>query len=733
MSYFTTPTSNNEPLSIETAALAYIAANIPIFPLNGKQPYEAGGFHTATTDPERIDQWMQAYPGCNWGMPTGQRSGFDVLDIDRPVGRQSLEAWEDEHGSLPNTIHQRTGSGGLHYLFESTGQVRNSAKAMAAGWDTRGDGGYIVIAPSIHPETDLPYKWLVSPLEMREAAPWPTELIEAYLVGKRDQREALDHLEKIPLGVQEDTLTRKAGQMRHNRFSEEEILAALMVMGTQRCDPPMGEENIRRIAKSIGGRALGGQEIAKERHTRGGFARVFVNLYQYEVRYVAKWKSFIVWDGKRWQPDEDGAAMRKMTGLVTGIYEQASRETDDATRKGLVDWARSMDNDFAPRGALDLVKTAAGVPVGIEQLDADPWLFNLRNGTLDLRTGAFHPHDPKDFITKLAPLSYDAEAECLVWESYLRRAMNGDEEMIGYLQRMVGIFLTGDVSEKFQPIVYGGPNTGKTTFANVLRSLLGDDYSTTITEATLAKTGRPTSGSEASPDLADLLGARLGIASETSAGLRLNEARVKAWTGREKLKARKLFQDPFEFYPTHKLLIETNEKPVIDASDSAMWDRVHLIPFHVEIPKAERDRQLDSKLIAELPGVLAWAVKGCLAWQTEGLTKPSLVIEETDDYQREMNPLDAFFTSQCEFGDGKVVETEVLFNAYREWEIMRHTPQKSQLGRNKFSSLVRQRVNHSKFQDPENNRAQSWRGIAVNPRIHASPSQFGLMKMIGGQ
>ncbi|MFN3763256.1 MAG: phage/plasmid primase, P4 family, partial [Anaerolineae bacterium] len=283
-------------------------------------------------------------------------------------------------------------------------------------------------------------------------------------------------------------------------------------------------------------------------------------------------------------------------------------------------------------------------------------------GTIDLRSGELRPHNPDDLITKIAPVDYIPDAQAPTWEAFLHRIMDGNERLIAFLQRAVGYSLTGDTSERVLFILYGTGANGKTTFLETLRALLGD-YGIQAPADTLL-VGRENAVPN---DIARLRGARFIAVSEISEGRRLAEVLVKSLTGRDTITARFLYSEFFEFRPEGKIWLATNHKPIIRGTDKAIWDRIRLIPFTVTIPEAEQDKHLVEKLKRELPGILAWAVRGCLEWQTSGLGVPEEVRSATEAYRAEMDVIGAFIADRCILSAGARVKAGDLYEAYRKW------------------------------------------------------------------
>lgn len=304
----------------------------------------------------------------------------------------------------------------------------------------------------------------------------------------------------------------------------------------------------------------------------------------------------------------------------------------------------------------------SGVAIKLDHLDADPWLLNVANGTLDLRTGTLHPHRREDLVTELAPAAYDAHATCPMWDKFLHRVLNDDEALIGFLRRAVGYGLTGDTTEQVLFFLYGSGANGKGTFLVALQEMLGDYAKQAAPEVLLVHRGEqhPTG-------VADLLGARFVVAAEVEQGKAFAESLVKQLTGGDRLKARLMRQDCFEFSATHKIFLAANHKPIVYGTDYAIWRRIRLVPFTVTIPPEERDPHLVAKLRTEWPGILAWAVRGCREWQERGLGVPGAVKAATEAYQAEMDTLGEFIAARCDTESGCKATAKELYDSYTYW------------------------------------------------------------------
>jgi putative DNA primase/helicase len=313
--------------------------------------------------------------------------------------------------------------------------------------------------------------------------------------------------------------------------------------------------------------------------------------------------------------------------------------------------------------SIDLARSEDGIPIMPADMDRDGWLLNCANGTLDLRTGKLHEHRREDCITKLCNVEYDPKAKAPVFEKFLSDILGGNAELIGYMYRLLGYCISGDVREQILPICWGGGANGKTTLINAISDTLGEDYVIKANrDLFMAKKG------DSHPaQMARLFGKRLVVCVETHEGARLDEGLVKELTGGDKIAARRMREDWWEFFPTHKAILVTNHKPEVRGTDHAIWRRLRLIPFTVTFADADQDKQLGDKLKGESPGILARLVRGCLEWQREGLGTPSIVMAATRDYQSEQDRLGAFLSDRCAVGNDCRVKVSALYANYQDW------------------------------------------------------------------
>lgn len=401
--------------------------------------------------------------------------------------------------------------------------------------------------------------------------------------------------------------------------------------------------------------------------TELGNARRIVAKHGKDLRWTASHK-WLAWDGRRWKPDNTGAAERFAKSAIRGIWDEVKQARgDDAER--LSKWAIKSQKGAVIRASLDQARTEPEIVARAEDFDRDPFLFNVKNGTIELRTGTLREHRREDLLTRLASVDYDATATCPNFDAFLAR-VQPDLEVRAYLQRWAGYGMTGDAIEQSFDVAHGTGANGKSTFYETLVEAFGDYATTTPFSTFTVKRDR----GEASNDLADLAGARLVIASEPPQGAKLNVAVLKVLTGNDTIKARFLYREHFAFVPTFKIVLVANHRPQIQETTEAAWRRVHLIPWAVTIPRTARDKSLGAKLRKELPGILRWALEGCLARQRDGLNPPAAVIAATAEYQQEEDAIGAFVVERCVTGPTYKVKATPLLDAYGEWAVANGKP-----------------------------------------------------------
>src|SRR5215218_2400826 len=608
---------------------------------------------------EELAAWT--WPGV--GIVTGPVSGVLVLDVDGPEGEEELR----KHGH-PVTPMVRTASGGLHLYFRHPEQLVRTGIRVASGLDVKASGGYVVAPPSVGPNGRA-YEWIISPEEAELTD--PPEWLMSLLERKRPKGPAPKVGERIPSGQRNIALTRLAGTMRRPGMSETAILAALLEENERRCQPPLPRAEVEKIAASVARYEPADDVVHISDNGHGsvrppqgfnltdlGNAERFIARHGANVRYCYAWSRWMVWTGTRWERDEAGRAHRLAKEAVRGIYQEAAGAEDEDRRKALAKHAARSEAEVKIRAMLELAKSE--VPASPDEFDSAPWLLNAPNGTLDLRTGELREHCREDLLTKMAGADYNPTATAPMWATTLERALPS-QELRRFFKKLAGYAFSGDVSEHILAVLYGTGANGKSTILNALLAAAGDYGMQAAPDLLVAKKGsHPT-------EVADLFGMRLVASIEVEDGHRLAESLVKQLTGGDKVRARRMRQDFWQFDPTHKVFMAVNHKPEVRGTDTAIWRRLRLIPFEQTIPPTEQDKKLPQKLEAELPGILRWALEGCLEWQHEGLQAPEEVRKATGAYRSEMDVIGAFLQDECEIGRECREPFTTLYKRYEEW------------------------------------------------------------------
>jgi putative DNA primase/helicase len=377
----------------------------------------------------------------------------------------------------------------------------------------------------------------------------------------------------------------------------------------------------------------------------------FAQENEANLRYCAAWERWMQWDGVRWAPDKTFLATDYVRDLCRRAAEGADSESRAANNLGMARTVRAVEY---------LARTDRRLAASAEEWDSDPWLLNTPSGVVDLKTGEIRDPAPAFHMTKVTGTA--AGGDCPTWMQFLRRITDNDLDLQSYLQRVLGYALTGDTSEHALFFGYGTGSNGKSVLIDTAAAILGDYHRTAPIE-----TFTESRGDRHPTELAMLMGARLVTSVETEEGRRWAESRIKTMTGGDRVSARFMRQDFFEYDPQFKLLIAGNHKPGLRSVDEAMRRRLHLIPFAVTIPKEERDPKLKAKLKAEWPGILAWMIEGCREWQLVGLAPPPAVRAATEAYMEAEDALSAWIDEKCERDPQAWAASTDLFASWSGW------------------------------------------------------------------
>src|SRR5215217_4549435 len=594
---------------------------------------------------EDLQEWVRQ--GGDVGWQCGEVSGWmSVVDLDCAEARRLALRF------LPETLRGAKGKEApSQYFYRSAelgykkfSELGGPGELIALKASNNGRGHQVAVAPSVHREKG-PYHFIggYNPAAIA-------------VVGKEELRHRVGMLAVATLiarhlppskeeggGGRHDLALALAGYMLRNGETAEDV-EKLLTTAWEQCNAPHQavedvsrgvRDTASRLARNepaTGGRRLGElipqipEKIAdflgwarpsmreQRRHymrTDLGNSERFVDAHHDSVLWCPARKSFLCWDGKRYAWDERGEVVKLAHVVARSIFHEAADAEGEKEQKAITKWALASQNESR--------------------------------------------------INKIVPVDYDPDAPCPRFKQFLKEALV-DEAVIKFVKRYSGYTLTGITRERLLAILYGFGKNGKTTLVELLHEVLGDYARNTDVETLLIKKYQGVGN-----DVAALKGARFVSAAEVEKGRRLAESKLKQLTGRDTVTARFLFGENFDFKPEFKLWLSTNNKPVIQGTDDAIWDRIRLIPFTQRFDSRRADPKLPDKLRDELAGVFAWMVEGCLKWQEHGLEEPKTVTDATRQYREEMDTLTSFLDETCVTGPNYRVLAEGLYQRYATW------------------------------------------------------------------
>lgn len=710
------------------AAIEYVKKNIPIILIcppdhenmpahhikncknPGKRPIQKGWPSRGIPTIEQVNEWKSAYPNANIGMPFGSISGFIGVDSDGEKGKQLL--LEKSKGDIPKTWEFTTPGGGYRWIYRippgltlkkfSIADRTNDHQELAL----LGEGQQTVLPPSVHANGGT-YQWVEgrSPWDM-DCAMVPSWIIK--LMIRANESNPLNKLyEKCPKfaedwtaqqenGIDEETwflwismlvaagheeLAWKFSKSSHKHDERSDsrleglidrqkdaqvppVRCVTFGCDSERIQECFGTVNVNEDGEITNSPAthIRKKNMKRAYHrTDTGNAELFVDMHGDKLRYDHRRQTWFVWNAHRWAQDNDGKVLRMAFDISKYWWKKSSDEKlDPQEQKKIATWATNSESRARIISAISLAQHITPVSTSGDQWDQNKMLLGVKNGVIDLRTGELRPGRIEDNITKCCGTYYDLSAKAPRWEQFLYEIFAGDVELIDFIHRAVGYSLTGMISEEVFFLLHGNGRNGKSKFLSTINHTLGDyamntPFSTFELDNSSANTN----------DLAMLTGARFVTASETNESKALNEARIKMITGGDPVTARFLHREYFTYTPQYKIWLAMNHLPVIKGTDEGIWSRVICIPFNVSFLGRE-DRTLEKKLLAELPGILAWAVQGCLKWQAEGLNPPQAVIRAKKAYRAHSDPVHHFL-EECTDGKGGEVKASELYRYFCAW------------------------------------------------------------------
>jgi putative DNA primase/helicase len=414
-----------------------------------------------------------------------------------------------------------------------------------------------------------------------------------------------------------------------------------------------------------------------------GNAEFFAAMFGHHLRFNFRQQRWLVRHDHLWKPDVDGEVQRRAKAAMRQRLRDATAIADDVRRASATKWAMGSESKSRLDALLVLARAEHPIADAGDGYDADPWLLAAPNGVVDLRNGRLRGGRPDDRLTMSAAVPFVSDATCPRFRLFLDEVFNGDSALIEFVHKAIGYSLTGITTEQCLFLAYGTGANGKSTFLQAVMCTLGD-YALNTPFSTFElrqRAGIPN-------DLAALVNRRFVMASETNDGTLLNEARVKALTGCDPMSARFLHAEFFQFQPVAKFWLSVNHKPVVRDDSHGFWRRLRLIPF---MRSFQVNPELTDHLRAEAPGILTWAVQGCLAWQQHGLIPPAAVLEATSKYERDSDPLADFLEEACDCHADAVTGANDLFEHYQQWAQRRRLSDREQLTSTAFGRKVSER------------------------------------------
>jgi putative DNA primase/helicase len=613
----------------------------------------------STQDPETVARYF-AGNTFNIGIDCG-KSGILVVDEDAPDEFDKLCA--DLRVDIPHTFTVRTGKGRHFYFKQPAGTPHGNKEGALRGYavNIRGTGGYVVAPGSLH-ATGVIYE-TIADTDPTQLPGWLADALNgktprSYEAGATTDDKGWWRTGTIPDGKKHFALVAAAGWALRMGYTLDEATPLVREVWS-RCEGEVAWDDADARLHDVYDRYEAGSRVEGVqpdgyRLTDVGNAGRLLKLAKGNIRHVHAWGKWIVYRDGRWVIDENDVLVTELAkGVGRGLFKMAATINGDKDeRERAWKWAVRSETSGGIAAMVRLARGAPGLLVEHEQLDADPHLLNVRNGTIDLRTGTLRPHDPADLLTIQCPVDYEPTATAPLWQACVER-WQPDPTVRTYVQVRAGAGATGKPTETVD-VDYGSGGNGKSKFWGAIQHVLGD-YAVVPHKSLLVAQRHE----QHATVVARLFRKRLAVASETKAADVLDDEQVKNLTGGDRLSGRRMREDPWEFQPTHTLVMFSNHKPAIHGRDEGIWRRLRLVPWEVTIPEDERDPDLADKLALEAPGILRWIVEGARRFLADGLTPPKAVQAATDAYRADEDTIGRFIRDVLTIGDGWVMSSEI--------------------------------------------------------------------------
>lgn len=715
-----TPAKNSPSEILIPQQLILAGAKFNLVTRHGKDAFERD-WNLNTYDPTSPRLTEHLKNGGNYGVVS--HNNICCIDLDYP------EIFKKLNVTLPASfmVTRNNGETGHYYFICNDAPDEMKTKFEFDFGDIRLGGNFYTVGPTcIAPSKKEPTKLLTYDIiQAHPLAVIPYSTIEQIMQFRKNPQSSTGKKEVFVMPVKADQrhymFRSLVGSMvtRGNTF--QAIMAACQAENTATCDPPKTKEFVEKEVTSLYEWAVKKKEQHAEEKQKKldektkarelaisqgtltlddcGNAIRFCKAYGNMVRHCEEWGKWFIWDGLRWKEDNTNLIYYYAKKVAKSIYVEASLDNDNSRSMDLSKWAHESSNNSRINAMVESATSEHdfNIPITFDVLDQDPYLINLNNGTFDLRTFEMLPHDQANMITKMANVDYNPEAQCPQWLAFLDRIFKSQDEkkhLISFLQRACGYSMTGDTKEQVMFFLYGSGANGKSTFIDVIQHIMGD-----YGAATESSTFTTAKADSIRNDIARLVGQRFVSASENSTESLLDESLVKKLTGNEKISARFLHKEYFEFYPQFKIWWAFNHQPYIRDNTNSIWRRIMLIPFEERIPDSEQDKELAIKLKQEAPGIFNWMVHGLLEYNLIGLNAPEKIRISTKEYRDDQDILFDFIKEACVVSENQSldlksdirVSASKLYNAYVEWAGFNRMKREDTLSATKFGKILLER------------------------------------------
>jgi len=710
MTIITELEANGTPVTVG-AALDYWRrgwAPIPLHP-SKKQPINSSWTQLRYETEPDVERAFSK--GQNVGVVLGAASG-GLVDVDVDCSEGALIA---QRHALPTTgaVFSRDSSKSVHLLYRVTGEMPDTQRYSGLV-ELRSTGAQTMFPPSTHPEGSQ-VAWLLDgepglidgvelwrsvarfAAVLRLAKAWPrgahhdaTLALAGGLLRAGWDRGQVDDFVRYVCMAAGDTEELDDDRMQAVRSTDLAMQAGGKTTGWPSLAQLVGDQTVTDVLGWLEITPLGASDLLSgETFTDVGNARRFVDAEGEDSRFSVAHDKWIRWNGSFWEADGSEQIFKKAMAVTDSMIREAANVGNPDLKKKMVTHALRSQGKQSIANMVFLARPLLAVEP--RELDRDPFLFNAANGVVDLRTGQLREARREDFMTVVSPVAYDPDARSPLWEHFLYESTGGDADLMAFLQRAVGYSLTGDASEEKLFFIHGRGATGKSTFLEAVKAMLGGYSATADFESFLKRSN--TGGARS--DLARLVGKRFVASVEVDEGKQLAEGLVKQITGGDKLTVRHLYREEFEYDPQFKLWLSANHSPRVSADDDAMWRRILLIPMDNVVPEDRRDPHLKPQLKdpdTEGRAVLAWAVAGCLAWQKQRLGVPNVVKQATEEYRVRMDVVSEFVQERLVMDGYERIRAGLLLENYNEWARERNYPRENMRS---FGSKVQERIGPS--------------------------------------